>query len=60
MAREPSPLELLPLVHSKVPVGKPLCSREKLPGNQGAMLWLLKATATMEFEPEDERAWLLC
>src|SRR5260221_2877220 len=50
--------ELLPFVHSNV--GRPLCSREKLPGSHGAMLWLLKATATIEFAPAEERAWLVC
>lgn len=54
---EPEPLRL---VHSNVPFGKPLCSREKLPCSQGAMLWLLKAAATIEFEPDEEMAWLLC
>ena len=53
-------LELLPLVHSNVPLGSPLCSREKLPGSHGAILWLLSATATIELAPAGESAWLLC
>ncbi len=53
-------LELLPFVHSNVPLGNPLCSREKLPGSHGAILWLLSATATMELDPADESAWPLC
>jgi|SRR5581483_2599975 len=53
-------LERLSFVHSKVPAGNPLCSREKLPGSQGAMLWLLRAMATMELEPAEGMAWPLC
>ncbi len=53
-------LEPLPLVHSKVLEGNPLCSREKLPGSQGAMLWLLKATATIALAAAEGIAWLLC
>lgn len=51
---------VLPLVHSSGPVGSPLCSREKLPSSQGAMFWLLKATATIEFALVEESAWLEC
>jgi hypothetical protein len=56
---EPEPmleLEPLPFVHSNVPVGNPLCSREKLPGRKEAILWLLRATATIELEPAEEIA----
>jgi hypothetical protein len=53
-------VDLLPLVHSKLPVGNPLCSREKLPGNHGAMLWLLSATAIIELDAADEMPWLAC
>ena len=53
-------LELLPFVHSNLPAGNRLYSRGKLPGSHGAILWLLKATATIEFAPADDTAWLAC
>jgi len=50
-------VEPFPFVHSNVSLGKPFCSRAKLPGNHGATLWLLNATAIIGPESEaPERA----